>query len=180
MSLDLFLSHYFFLILMLLSTWKKRIGLLCADFFIIENNIGNTVFNFTLTFSLGANNLSHNVTLSINKRVKEILTRSWYWRGGGEFASAVCVLGHQVVFQTGRAAMIAQFTTTKHTDHFGLVNGTIWQLFKSKLSIQNLIGIHFGVSRSSSTQNVTLTYYLAGSQAQTSVCACLLFCFRSS
>jgi len=43
----------------------------------------------------------------------------------------VCVLGHhQVVFQTGRAAMmIAQFTTTKHTDHFGLVNGTIWQLF---------------------------------------------------
>ena len=45
------------------------------------------------------------------------------------------------MFQTGRAAMIAQFTTTKHTDHFGLVNGTIWQLFKSKLSIQNLIGI---------------------------------------
>jgi len=61
--------------------------------------------------------------------------------------------------------MIAQFTTTKHTDHFGLVNGTIWQLFKSKLSIQNLIGIHFCVSRSSSTQNVMLTYYLAGWQA---------------
>ena len=81
-----------------------------------------------------------------------------------------CVLGHQVVFQIGRAAMIAQITTTKHTDHFGLVNGTIWQLFKSKLIIQNLIGINFGVLRSPSTQNVTLAYYfLAGSQAQTSV-----------
>ena len=67
--------------------------------------------------------------------------------------------------------MITQFTTTKHTDHFGLVNGTIWQLFKSELSFQNLIGIHFGVWRSPSTQNVTLAYYsLAGSQAQTIVC----------
>jgi len=58
------------------------------------------------------------------------------------------VLGHQVVFQTGHAAMmIAQFTTTQHTYHFGLVNGTIWQLFKSILFLsQNLIGIHFGVS----------------------------------
>jgi len=37
--------------------------------FFIENNIG-IVFNFTLTY-----NLSHDVTLSINKRVKEILTR---------------------------------------------------------------------------------------------------------
>jgi len=84
----------------------------------------------------------------------------------------VCVLGHhQAVFQTGRAAMmIAQFTMTKHRDHFVLVNGTIWQVFKSKLSFQNLIGIHFGVSRSPSTQNVTLSYYLAGSQAQASVC----------
>jgi len=58
-------------------------------FFIIsiENNIG-IVFNFTLTY---INDLSHNVTLSINKRVKEILTRSWYWRGGGEFALSRCV-----------------------------------------------------------------------------------------
>ena len=78
---------------------------------------------------------------------------------GEENSHQLCAY-HQVVFQTGRAAMIAQFTMTKHTDHFG----------QSKLSIQNLIGIHFGVSRSPSTQNVTLAYYsLAGSQAQTSV-----------
>ena len=69
--------------------------------------------------------------------------------------------------------MIAQFTMTKHTDHFGLVNGTIWQLFKSKLSIQNISGIHFGVSRSPSTQNVTST-------TLKQVCAACLFCFRSS
>ena len=69
------------------------------------------------------------------------------------------VLEQGNIFQTGRAAMIAQFTIIKHTDHFGLVNGTIWQLFKRKLYIQNLIGIHFGVSRLPSTQNVTLAYY---------------------
>ena len=44
-------------------------------------------------------------------------------------------------------------------------------VLKVNVYIQNLIGIHFGVSRSPSTQNVTLAYYsLAGSQAQTSVC----------
>ena len=51
-----------------------------------------------------------------------------------------------MVFQTGCATMIAQFAATKDTDHFGLVKGTICQLFNSKLSIQNLIGIHLGVS----------------------------------
>jgi len=52
---------------------EKWIGLFRANvFFIIKNNIG-IVFNFTLTY---INNLSHSVTLSINKRVKEILTRS--------------------------------------------------------------------------------------------------------
>ena len=80
---------------------EKWIGLLCANVFLLKTTLAYTVvFNFTLTFTLGANN------------------------GIRDFASAVCVLGHPVVFQTGRAAMIAQFTTTKHTDHFGLVKGT--------------------------------------------------------
>jgi len=69
MSFDFFLSHYCSNFNALINM-EKWIGLLCANVFI------NTVFNFTLTFSLGANNLSHNVTLSVNKRVKEILTRS--------------------------------------------------------------------------------------------------------
>ena len=50
----------------------KWMGLLCANvFFVFFNNIGIyiVVFNFTLTSSLGANHLSDNVTLSINKRV---------------------------------------------------------------------------------------------------------------
>jgi len=70
----LFLAHFNALINM-----EKWIGLLCANVFILlKTTLAYTVFNFTLTFSLGANNLSHNVTLSINKRVKEILTWSWY------------------------------------------------------------------------------------------------------
>jgi len=62
---------------MLLSTWKSRSACFVQmkTTFFIENNIAYVVFNFTLTFSLGGNNLSHNVTLSINKRVKDILTR---------------------------------------------------------------------------------------------------------
>ena len=93
---------------------------------------------------------------------------AWLWWGGSRIGIS-CVLCHQVVFQTGHAMMIAQFTTTKDTDHFGLVNGTIWQLFKSKPSIQNLIGIHFGVSCSPSTQNVTCLLLLGSTDW-----ACLL------
>jgi len=88
---------------------EKWIGLLCANVFI------NTVFNFTLTFSLGANNLSHNVTLSVNKRVKEILTRSWYWRGDGEFASAVCTCSsqHQKVFKLLKVNLVASIAASR-------------------------------------------------------------------
>jgi len=47
---------------------EKWISLLCANMFFFLSK--TTFFNFTLTFSLGANNLSDNVTLSIIKRVK--------------------------------------------------------------------------------------------------------------
>jgi len=45
-------------------------------FFFTENNIDiyTVVFNFILTFTLGANKLSHNERLSINKTVKKILS----------------------------------------------------------------------------------------------------------
>jgi len=60
---------------MLFVNMEMWIGLLCANVFLLKTALAYTVFNFTLTFLLGANNLSHNVTLSINKRVKEILKR---------------------------------------------------------------------------------------------------------
>ena len=40
MSLDFFLYHYFFLIWMLLSTWKSGSACFVQMFFFIENNIG--------------------------------------------------------------------------------------------------------------------------------------------
>ena len=46
-------------------------GLLRANVFLLKTTLPYTVgFNLTPTFSLGANNRSHNVTLSINIRVK--------------------------------------------------------------------------------------------------------------
>ena len=52
---------------------EKLIGLLCANVFLLKTTLAYTVvFNFTLTFTLGENNLLHNVTLSIKKKpVKE-------------------------------------------------------------------------------------------------------------
>ena len=50
---------------------EKWICLLWANVFPLRTTLPHTVvFPFTLTFSLGANDLSDNVTLSINKRVK--------------------------------------------------------------------------------------------------------------
>jgi len=49
---------------------NKENGLLYANVFLLKTTVAYTVFNFTLTLSLGANHLSHNITLSINKRVK--------------------------------------------------------------------------------------------------------------
>ena len=63
------------------------------------------------------------------------------------------------------------FENKKHTDHFGIVNGTICQLFKSKRSIQNLfwhpfwllaLAIHSKRNVSVLPQNVYY-YSLAGS-----------------
>ena len=123
---------------MLLSTWKS--GLFCFM----------QMFYFYWKTTL-ANGMIQNKIINCTSQVIHChlaMTR-------GQKICISCVLCHQLVFQTGRVTMIAQFAMTKDTDHFGLVNGTIWQLFKSKLSIQNLIGIYFGISRSPYSCNVT-------------------------
>ena len=54
-----------FLILML-NNMEKWIGLLCANVFLLKTTLAYTVvFTFTLTFSLGANNLSHYIYIYI-------------------------------------------------------------------------------------------------------------------
>jgi len=74
MSLDFFLSHYFFSFCCSYQHAKVDWLVLCKCFF-IENNIDIYCVQFH-TNILTWSKLSLNVTLSINKRVKEILTRS--------------------------------------------------------------------------------------------------------